>query len=193
MKTIDTRYSHWKDITDAEYITGLKQGDNEITGAFFNGLCNYMLNDISVSLMHNVVDYDALANELYLYLSVNDWHKLDTFSGINGCTLRSWLVRLSWRFFMTQRERLLGKQYDDFDEIQIPDTIDALNTEISMDVQTTLARMNNPRYVQILVWMLVDGYGAEEVADMMQTSVANVYNIKHRAIVQFIETFNKNK
>ena len=191
MKVTDTTYKNWQSVTDAEYIAGLKSGNNEITALFFNGLCNYMLNDIRVSLMHNTLDYDELANELYLYLSVNDWHKLDTFEGQNGCTLRSWLVRLTWRFFMNRRDRLSGRFSEEIDEIQLSETADSLDTEIAMDVQTTYANMGNPRYVQVLNWMLVDGYSAEEVAARLDTTVSNVYNIKHRAIVQFVETYNQ--
>ena len=50
--------------------------------------------------------------------------------------------------------------------------------------------MPNKRYVQVLQWMLVEGYDADEVATKLNTTAANVYNIKHRAIVQFVEVYN---
>lgn len=59
-----------------------------------------------------------------------------------------------------------------------------------MDVKSTFGRMTNKRYVQVLQWMLVDGYNAAEVAGMLGTTTANVYNLKHRAIVNFIEVYN---
>ncbi|MCM1141568.1 MAG: hypothetical protein NC453_23600, partial [Muribaculum sp.] len=67
---------------------------------------------------------------------------------------------------------------------------DSLNLEIAMDVESTFKRMSNKRYVQVLKWMLVDGYDADEVAKLLGTPVSNVYNIKHRAIEQFVETYN---
>ena len=63
-------------------------------------------------------------------------------------------------------------------------------TEIAIDVNTTFERMPNKRYVQVLQWMLVEGYDADEVATKLNTTAANVYNIKHRAIVQFVEVYN---
>lgn len=180
----------WKDITDAEYAAGLKRNDSEIIKSFFYGLCNYLLNDIKYSLMEGRIDYDELVNELYMYLSKDNWHRLDTFAGLNGCSLRSWVTRVAWRFFLKQRDRLLGRSCQDVEEYPLAATTDALDTEILMDVTSTFERMPNERYVQVLKWMLVEGYDAEEVAVKLTTTVSNVYNIKHRAIVQFIETYN---
>ena len=188
MRTISCNI--WKKISDTEYIAGLKSGNNHITESFFYGLCNYLLNDIRFSLMEGNVDYDELVNELFIYLSKDNWHKLDTFAGINGCSLCSWVTRITWRYFFKQRERLLGKVALDISEVKISDRIDNLYTEIAMDVNTTFERMPNERYVQVLQWMLVEGYDADEVATKLNTTVANVYNIKHRAIVQFVEEYN---
>ena len=180
----------WKKITDAEYIAGLKKGDNRVTESFFYGLCNYLLNDIKYSLMSGSVEYDELVNELFIYLSKDNWHKLDTFAGINGCSLCSWITRIAWRYFLKQHERLLGRETLDVDDVQICDTVDGLDAEIVLDVNTTFKSMPNKRYVQVLKWMLVDGYDADEVAAELGTTTANVYNIKHRAITQFVEVYS---
>lgn len=181
-----------KTYSDNEYISGLKRGDSDVIQSFFYSLCSYTLNDIHWSLMQGRVDYDELVNELYIYLSSNNWHKLDTFEGKNSCTLKSWIVRLAWRFFMERRSRLL---FDGFSsEYKSGNAMDkvesALNLEIAMDVDSTFKRMANKRYVNVLQWMLIDGYDADEVAKLLNTPLSNVYNIKHRAIVQFIETYN---
>lgn len=180
----------WKNISDADYIAGLKSGNAMITEAFFYGLCNYMLNDIRYSLMQGKVDNDELVNELYLFLFKDNWHKLDTFAGLNGCSLCSWTTRITWRYFLKQRERLLGRVSVDISERQVGDTTDNLDAEIAMDITATFDKMPNKRYVQVLQWLLVEGYDAEEVAAKLNTSAANIYNIKHRAIVQFVEIYN---
>ena len=180
----------WKKISDTEYIVGLKRSDNHITESLFYGLCNYLLNDIQYSLMEGNVDYDELVNELFIYLSKDNWHKLDTFAGINGCSFYSWVTRITWRYFFKQRERLLGKTALNITDTLVCHTSDILDTEIAMDVNTTFERMPNKRYVQVLQWMLVEGYDADEVATKLNTTVANVYNIKHRAIVQFVEVYD---
>lgn len=181
-----------KIYSDTEYISGLKRGDSDVIQSFFYSLCSYTLNDIRWSLMQGCVDYDELVNELYIYLSSNNWHKLDTFKGKNNCTMKSWIVRLAWRFFLERRSRLLFDGYSS--EYKSGNTMDevesALNLEIAMDVDSTFKRMANKRYVNVLQWMLIDGYDADEVAKLLNTPLSNVYNIKHRAIVQFVETYN---
>ena len=182
-----------KVYSDNEYISGLKRGDTDVIKSFFYSLCSYTLNDIRWSMMQGRIDYDELVNELYLYISAGNWHKLDTFEGKNNCTLRSWMVRLAWRFFMQQRPRLLFEgclsEYEIGNGMEEPE--DSLNLEIAMDVESTFKRMSNTRYVQVLKWMLIDGYDADKVAKFLGTPLSNVYNIKHRAIVQFVETYNR--
>lgn len=182
--------AHWRDITDAAYIAGLKAGNNAITESFFGGLCRYTLNEIRVSLMHGAIDYDELANELYLYLSAQDWRRLDTYAGLNGCSLRSWLVRTVWRFFVSQRERLLGDRVEAVRPLQSTDAPVSWGTDTALDVRSTLERMPNSRYAQVLTWLLLDGYPAHEVAQRLHTTTANVYNLKHRAVGQFIALYN---
>lgn len=182
-----------KAYSDSDYITGLKEGNTNVIQSFFYSLCSFTLNDIRWSLMQGRIDYDELVNELYLYLSVDGWHKLDTFEGKNNCTLKSWMVRLAWRFFMQQRSRLLfdGCQTEYEKGLGSEESEDTLSLEIAMDVESTFKRMANKRYVQVLQWMLIDGYDADEVAKLLDTPVSNIYNIKHRAIVQFVETYNR--
>lgn len=180
----------WKSISDAEYIDGLKRGDNHITEAFFYGLCNYTLNDIKYSLMQNAAEYDELVNELYMYLSKNDWRNLDTFKGLNGCTLRSWMSNITWRFFNKRREHLLISIDSNIDNLTDGDYVDSLDELIAKEVEDTLAEMSNEEYAQVLRWMFIEGYDATEVATMLDKKVSNVYNIKHRAIVQFMNVYN---
>lgn len=183
-----------KVYSDNDYIEGLKRNDTDTIQSFFYSLCSFTLNDIRWTLMQGLIDYDELVNELYLYMSVDHWHKLDTFEGKSNCSLKSWMVRLAWRFFMQQRPRLMFEgcpsEYEKIRDGMEP-LEDSLNLEIAMDVESTFKRMANKRYVQVLKWMLIDGYDADEVAKLLDTPVSNIYNIKHRAIVQFVETYNR--
>lgn len=197
MKTINSNI--WKKISDAEFIEGLKHNNRQITEAFFFGLCNYTLNDIRLSVMQNAVDYDDLVSELYLYLSENQWHRLDTFGGVNGCSLRTWIIRVAWRYLMSRRDFLLGKVTTSTDDLQIPgDTDMGLDVAIAIDVAYTLERMerklkkknSDNQYVNVLRLTFIEGYEPAEIAKMLNTTVSNVYNLKHRAIVQFVEFYN---
>lgn len=115
---------------------------------------------------------------------------------LGGYARNAWVVFAgicTWRFFMQQRPRLLFEGYaSEYERGEgTGASEDSLTLEIAMDVETTFKRMTNKRYVQVLKWMLVDGFDAEEVAKFLKTAVSNVYNIKHRAILQFVETYNR--
>lgn len=180
-----------KHLTDADYIRGLKAGDQKITWQFFYELCGYTLRDIQKTLLQGRVDFDDVVNELYVYLSARNWHKLNTFAGHNGCRLSSWMIPLSWRFFLQRRNYLLGLVLDDSKEIDKmkDDRMDEFDVEVALEVEQTFLVMPNPNYVKVLRWLLVDGFSFEEVAGMLGTTVSNVYNLKHRAILQFMESF----
>lgn len=66
-----------------------------------------------------------------------------------------------------------------------------LNFEIAKDVELTFKHMANNRYVQVQKKMLIDDCNADEVANFFVMPVSVICNIKHRAIVQFVETFNR--
>jgi DNA-directed RNA polymerase specialized sigma24 family protein len=63
------------------------------------------------------------------------------------------------------------------------------DVDIRMDIEKVMKMMPNRRYAEVLKLNLYYGYSAEDIAVILDTTVSNVYNIKHRAIVQFVETF----
>lgn len=182
-------------LTDIDYINGLKTADQEITYRFFYELCGYILYDIRSTLLQDRVEFDDMVNELYVYLSDRNWHKLDTFAALNGCRLSSWMIPLSWRFFLQKRAYLLGMSLDNSMEVGKvkDDYMDEFDIEVLLDVEQTFAVMPNKKYVQVLRWLLIDGYNPDEVAVRLHIRVSNVYNIKHRAVVQFIKYYGEQR
>lgn len=176
-------------LSDEQYIDGLKAGDSAITHSFFYVLCRYTLTDIMHSLMGRTLDYDDLVNELYVYLSTDKWHKLDTFRALNGCRLSSWVSVVAWRFFMQARPRLLHQAAADLVDIEPLSPATDIDIEISIDVENTFAAMPNKRYVSLLRLMLIEGYDSAEAAKKLETTVDNIYNLKRRAIQQFIAIY----
>lgn len=181
--------SDFTPMPDTDYIDGLKTGYPVVTRGFFYDLCRYPLADITRSLMGGTLDYDDIVNELYLYLSADNWRKLDTFQSLNGCRLSSWVSVVAWRYFMQARPRLLHQSSADMTEIASQAATSPLDIEIAMDVENTFAAMPNKRYVQLLRLMLVEGYDSVETAGRLGTTVDNIYNLKRRAIQQFIAIY----
>lgn len=178
--------------TDAIFIEALRNGNNEVSRIFFYKEIGGILHKIRMEVFRGNVDFDELVSELYLYLSRDNWTKLDGFDGKNGCRLRTWMIPVAWRYFMSIRERLLRTEniYDNSGFIR--DSIrDDLRIQMAIDVNAVLSRMPNQRYAEIIRLLLIEGYASQDVADMLNLRVENIYNLKHRAINQFIELYGQ--
>lgn len=175
---------------DVCYIQALRTGDNAKCHEFFYKEIAGLLHRIRSEVFHGLVDFDEMVSELYLYLSRDDWAKLGGFAAKNNCRLRTWMIPVAWRYFIGVRDRLVhvgsaeggGPEESAREDLRI---------QIAIDVTAVLDRMPNKRYAEILRLLLIDGYGAQDVAEMLGMRVENVYNIKHRAVSQFLELYGK--
>lgn len=65
------------------------------------------------------------------------------------------------------------------------------DVDIRMDIEKVMKMMPNRRYAEVLKLNLYYGYSAEDIAVILDTTVSNVYNIKHRAVMQFISIYGQ--
>lgn len=181
---------------DAEIIVGLKSSDPAIRDFYVNRLfykeLKPLLCTIQYSLFKGTVDYDELVNDLYIYLSRNNWSALDSYRGDNQARLSSWISRVAWHYFMNSYRRL-SRVLPDEDGVlgSMKPYAVISDDDIRMDIEKTLHLMPNRRYAEVLILNLYYGYSAEDIAVLMNTTVSNVYNIKHRAVMQFISIYGR--
>ena len=178
---------------DQLVIRGLKSVDPEVHGQcvrrVFYEDAEPLLRSIQCDLFKGSVEYDELVNELYLYLSRNDWKILDSFQGRNGARLSTWLSHVTWHFFMNTRKRMGRIDYLD-DMSPLDRHVSTISEEeMRLDIERTLSRMTNERYVAVIRLLIIEGYKTEDVAEMLGTTIQNVYNLKHRAIARFLEIY----
>lgn len=176
--------------TDQAYIRGLEAGDAAVCRRFFYVELAPLLGAVRARLFACRVDYDELVNELYLHLSRNDWKPLAGFRGDDNCRLRTWLVPVAWRYFAAAADRLDAKSHpeetaaeaahDEYGRIQA-----------AIDVHAVLEAMPSRRYADTLRLLLIEGHTPEEAAATLGTTTANVYNLKCRAIKQFLEIYSE--
>lgn len=177
---------------DLRYIAAIKSGDARMTRDFFYSEIIGLLHKIRADVFGYKMDIDEMVNELYLYLSRDGWAKLAGFEAKNGCRLRSWMVPVAWRFFLSIRERMMTVDTEPSAEPAGDDHVrDDLRIQIAIDVNAVLARMPNRRYAEVLRLLLIEGYAAADVAEMLGVAVDNIYNIKHRAVAQFLQFYGK--
>jgi hypothetical protein len=101
------------------------------------------------------------------------------------------MTRITWRYFFQQKKRLLGRDILS-DDGQMFNVLDKGNVgiETAVDIDIVFKRMANKRFAKVLQWFFIDGSDVEDIAVKLDTSKANVYNIKHRAIEQFVAQYD---
>ena len=135
------------------------------------------------------VEYDDLVQELYLYLSNNDWEKLRKYNPERPFI--NWFSVVSYRFF----KDFSCSMIDLSNQIPISNMNDHQTAFISngtigtimMDIKRAISKLKPPRDSEILEALLLRDEEPETVAERHNVTVDNLYNIKRRAIAKLIK------
>lgn len=170
-------------MTDQEIIQGLIARDNRVTGDFFFKKCRPLFCSIMKLVFSYEVDYDEMVNELYLYLMDDDAAKLRNFQ--YRSSVYQWLKVLAIRFFIKKRDRMI----DDLSretpyKVADPKSSSPTDTAAEGDLERLFESMPNKRYVYVIRRLIIDDWDPEQLAQEMNITTANLYNIKRRAMSQ---------
>lgn len=135
------------------------------------------------------VEYDDLVQELYLYLSDNDWEKLRKYNPERPFI--NWFSVVSYRFF----KDFSCSMIDLSNQIPISNMNDHQTAFMSngtigtimMDIKRAISKLKPPRDSEILEALLLRDEEPETVAKRHNITVDNLYNIKRRAIAKLIK------
>ena len=169
-------------MTDQEIINGLIAHDKQLTEEFFFVKCRPLFLSVMKYVFDYEVDYDEMVNELYLYLMADDAVKLRHFE--YRSSLYQWLKVLSIRFFIKKRSRMIDNTsqealYDEQDYVAPEKDAGA-----RYDLERLMESMPTKRYVHVIRRLILENWTPERLAQEMNISLANLYNIKRRAIAQ---------
>ena len=170
------------DLSDREIVEGVLRHDPAVIEYFFIMKCSKLFVYLINSVFDGRVEKEELINELFLYLAESNWKKLREFNFQSS--LLTWLTVVATRFFIRKRDLLIEnvssealiRQKLDFPESFI--SIDSLNLRMAIDI------MPNDRYRHVIEMLDLQDLSYEDVATMLDVSVANLYNIHRRAIAQ---------
>lgn len=170
-------------MTDNEIIEGLKARDNRITEQFFYVKCRPLLMTVMRLVFRHPVDYDEMVSELYDYLMADDCAKLRSFQFRSS--IYQWLKVVAIRHFIHKRDLLINDaciepHHEIQEEEAMVDTATAVGQKI--DITQMLALMDNRRYADTIRHLILQDIAPEEYAESIGVTVANLYNIKRRAI-----------
>jgi RNA polymerase sigma factor (sigma-70 family) len=159
------------------------------------------------------VPVDDLVQELYLYLSVDNWARLKKYDP--ELPFERWFSVVSYRFFkdfslrmidsrrqipITKIERsmkLSGEGVYSFsrskrtsDEIEDQRLLNAGTTQMNqmmMDIKKGFDELEPPRDREILTALILHDEEPQVVANRFNVTVDNLYNIKRRALAKLIQ------
>lgn len=173
-------------MTDQEIVNALIERDGRVTQEFFFKKCEPLFRSIIRSVFSYRVDYDEFVSEFYIFLMEDDARRLRKFEGRSS--IYSWLKVVAIRFFVAKRDQLIE---NDSNEPLISKEQRKLSgeygaeTEARMDVAKVFSMMSNRRYVYVIRRLVLEDAEPQEVADEMDVTVDNLYNIKKRAMAEF--------
>lgn len=171
-------------MTDREIVEGLIARDEKITRVFFFVKCRPLMYSIIGRVFAFDVDYDELINELYVHIMENDAARLRTFS--YNSSVFQWIKTVAIRFFQQKRDRIIENESKEPPYVEGGLTEPHVGVAISMDLKGIISRIENPRYRLVLQKLLLEDMAPETVAKQMGVTVANLYNIKKRAMDAFL-------
>lgn len=179
-------------ITDHEIVDALLARDSRVTHLFFHIKCRPLLTAIIRNVFHYPVNYDELVDELYLYIMENDGRRLREFQFRSS--LFQWMKVVALRFFLQIRNRVIENDSNAplYKQTDMPqDKQPVVDTHESdadrMDVQRLLAMMDNPRYADVIRRLILEEADPATYAAILGVTVANLYNIKKRAVAAFTQ------
>lgn len=169
--------------TDEQIINGIVNNDHSMIEYFFFKKCKSLFAYIIQSVFDYQIDENTLISELYIYLQANDWHKIKQFDYRSKLT--TWTSVVAVRYFQKKREILIesetshalnGKTYYGFNP--------NFCVERRIDIHDALNRMQNIRYRQIIEMLDLKEMRPDLLAEQMNVTVDNLYNIHRRALLQ---------
>lgn len=180
-------FAKYRYTTDQQFVVDLIANDGKALECLLYDRYRRLLRFNALKAAPNV-PVDDLIQELYLYLSSNDWERLKKYD--SSLPFDRWLSVVSYRFFKDFSHSMIDSRH------QIPITniedqrlLDAGTTKINhimMDIMDGLKMLEPERDREILTALIIDDEEPQDVAKRYGVTVDNLYNIKRRALARLI-------
>ncbi len=173
-----------KRLTDFELIQLMVKNNKTVIEFVFYEKCATLLKYIANEVFKNQITRDELISEFYLYLRQNDWQRIKDFQGRSKLT--TWLSVVAVRFFLKKKETLIDSVVSSPLYKEIPEKKSDINPYEDivrkMDLMNAIHRLQSPRDRYIILALEIEGRDVDVVAQELNVSKANLYNIKKRSL-----------
>lgn len=170
-------------LDDHELVNGILNNNKPLIKYFFTKKCSGLLAYILMNVFDGNIDKRELVSELYLFMAHNEWQVFRKFQ--YRSTLMTYVSVVSVRFFIAKRARLIDSPLTtplNNQKEQIQSTV--LSMEQRIDIREALKKMPNKRYQIVIEKLDLQDVRPELLAEEMNVTVDNLYNIHRRALVQ---------
>lgn len=170
-------------LDDHELVDGILNNNQSLIKYFFTKKCSGLLAYILINVFDGNIDKRELVSELYLFMAHNDWQVFRKFQFRS--TLMTYVSVVAVRFFQKKRIALIDSPSStslNNQEGQIHSS--ALSIDQRIDIHEALNKMSNQRYRKVIEVLDMQDVRPEQLAEEMNVTVENLYNIHRRALVQ---------
>lgn len=181
---------NYDQYTDKQLVEHILANDSAVIEYFFFKKCRPILIYIMCNVYNGHVNEHELINELFLYLADNDWYKVRLFDFRSKFT--TWLQVVAARFFLKKRDQLIENDSDETLNNKRDrgfSTHKAIDRRI--DMRKALENMPNSRYRRVIVALDLRDVSPEQLAEEMEITVDNLYNIHRRALAQLRQVMGR--
>ena len=170
-------------LDDHELIDGILNNNQPLIKYFFTKKCSGLLAYILMNVFDGNIDKRELVSELYLFMAHNEWQVFRKFQFRS--TLMTYVTVVAVRFFLKKRTQLIDSPFTtDLNEKTWKGQITGNSIDQRLDVQSALRKMANARYRMVIEKLDLQDVRPEQLAEDMNITVDNLYNIHRRALVQ---------
>lgn len=170
--------------TDEQIVNGILKNDEPLITYFFQKKCAGLIKFIFFNVFDGRINLDELVNEFFLHIANNDWQVFRNFQ--YRSSLMTYISVVAVRFFQKKRTELIdSSKHITLKSIEWghgSTSVDKLS--YWMDIEAALKKMPNARYRKVIEMLDLQDVRPELLAEEMNVTVDNLYNIHRRALVQ---------
>lgn len=181
-------FAKYRYSTDRQFVADLLANDGKALECLLYDRYRSLLRFNALKAAPNV-PVDDLVQELYLYISADNWARLKKYDP--ELPFDRWLSVVSYRFFKDFSLRMIDSRRQipitNIDDQQLLNAGTSQMNHIMMDIKQGFDELEPPRDREILTALILHDEEPQQVADRYGVTVDNLYNIKRRALAKLIQ------
>lgn len=181
-------FAKYRYSTDRQFVADLLANDGKALECLLYDRYRSLLRFNALKAAPNV-PVDDLVQELYLYLSTDNWARLKKYDPM--LPFDRWLSVVSYRFFKDFSLRMIDSRRQipitNIEDQQLLNAGTTQMNQIMMDIKKGFDELEPPRDREILTALILRDEEPQEVANRFNVTVDNLYNIKRRALAKLIQ------